>query len=84
MKFFCCSFSSSPNGLSKVNQHLGDAAWKTVKNVNDKEENEEERILEKREMSIGFEDEAGNGNGSKDSNWNCVEAKMNVVVETHF
>jgi len=78
------SFSSSPNGLSKVNQHLGDAAWKTVKNGNDKEENEEERILEKREMGIGFEDEARNGNGSKDSNWNCVEAKMNVVVETHF
>ena len=53
-------------------------------NYDDKEENDEERILEKREMGIGFEDEARNGNGSKDSNWNCVEAKMNVVVETHF
>ena len=75
MKFFCCSFSQgSPKGLSKVNQHLGEVAWKTRKNDNgDKEENEE-RILEKREICIGFEAEAGKGN----------EAKINVVVETHF
>ena len=73
MKFFCCSFSQgSPKGLSKVNQHLGDIAWNTGKNDNDDKEDNEERILEKRE--ICFEAEAGKGN----------EAKMNVVVETHF
>jgi len=80
------SFSQgSPKGLSKVNQHLGDIAWNTGKNGNDDKEENEGRILGKREEGIiGFEDEAGNGNDSKDSNWSCVEAKMNVVVETHF
>ena len=36
------------------------------------------------EMRNGLEVETANGNDSKDSNWNCVDAKMNVVVETHF
>jgi len=76
------SSSGSPRGLAKVNKDIGDVAWKTGNIGND---DKEERSPKKREeMRNGLEVEMGDGNGSKDSNWNCVDAKMNVVVETHF
>ena len=71
----CCSSSGYPRSLPKVNQGLGDFACKAGEVGN---KDGEERSPKKRN---GCE---ANGNRSKDSNWNCVDAKMNVVVETHF
>ena len=68
----CCSSSGSPKSLPKVNQYLGDVIWKTEKIGN--EEEEKEGSPKKRET-------LGNG---VEPNGNCVDAEMNVVVETHF
>ena len=73
IKFLCCcSASGSPRSLPKVNQYLGDVAWKAGKIGNADEE--DEGNPKKTEMM---------GNGLE-ANGNCVDAKMNVVVETHF
>ena len=71
----CCSSSGSPRSLPKVNQRLGDVAWKAGEIGN--EDGEKRRDM----MRNGSQ---ANGNRSKNSNWNCVDSKMNVVVETHF
>ena len=79
IRFLSCSSSGSPRGVARVNQDLGDVAWKTRNIAND---DKEERSPKEMRNSFGIE--TANGNSSKDSNWNFVDAKMNVVVETHF
>ena len=72
IKFLCCCSSSGSPRLPKVNQYLGDVIWKTEKIGN--EEEEKEGSPKQRETL---------GNGVQ-PNGNCVDAEMNVVVETHF
>ena len=82
IRFLSCSSSGSPRRVARVNQDLGDVASKTGNIGSD--DKEERSPKEREEMRNCFEIEMANGNSSKDSNWNCVDAKMNVVVETHF
>ena len=72
IKFLCCCSSSGSPRLPKVNQYLGDGAWKTGK-IGDEDEGEEATPKKRETLGNGVE-----------PNGNCVDAEMNVVVETHF